>query len=599
MLSKDEIVNLNQRMLDDDKERDAYFTKCHNVRHLNWELPSSMANKHKVTATDPHDSIMAAQKAMTSLPIQVKMMPFVADQANREYVNGIEKALKSALYCANGLRSETVENDLLESALTYACTAALVVDLEWQKKALKAAGRDTKGVDRAIAHSRFVINTYSPMSVHVRTSNYGTKEVLLAQQRYPHSIIDEYGDVAKDKFAALEEASKPIIYYDFMDDEVRGVYCKESIDGKPIWLLDPDEHGLPFNPWITKMGATTLESNPELQYHSMIYGIVRTGAWHTLNILDTLLMDDAIAVSGAPKVVLEPMSNIEIRDWGEIDYDDPTKLGKPPAGAFFRALQIESVSRGIAEMRDRMSMQMEAATVPKAIRGGTLPSGMSFSAYNLQLQAAMEQLRKERTRTESSIAEILEKMLRWIQFTGETLYVYGMDERDKDTYGSSFVIDPARIDPKLIIINVKLMPNLPTDEMRRANTATLLKQLGVDDETLLEELGYEDPQEIAKRKWMDDQFEHETNLARQADIMQMQMMAQQAMQQAQMAQQQQQMAEQQAMQQREAQMATLQGQGANTAIGGTPAVQGAPPEEAIREMVQGGSMIEAQEEQMV
>jgi len=598
-LSKDDLVNLHKRMIEADGGRDRFFKECHNIRHLKWDLPEELQNKHKVTATDPHDSIGAAQKAMTSLPVQVKMMPFVADVANREFVNKIERALKSALFCANALRSETVENDLLESALVYACTAALVVDLEWQKKALQEAKRSTVGIERALRHSRFAINTYNPMDVHVRMSNYGAKSVLLRQRRQAHSIIDEFGDVAKKILAGLDEEKKEVFYYDYIDDEIRAIYCKQDDLSDPIWLMNPDQHELPFNPWITKMGATSLESDPALQYHSMLYGIVKTGAWHTLNVLDTLLVDDVIAVSGVPKIAVRPLSPVEQPGWPEIDYDDPTKIAKPATGTVIEALSIAEINRGVAEIRDRLASQIGAATVPMAIRGGELPSGMSFSAYNLQLQAAMEQLRKERTRTESSIGEILEKMLRWIQFTGESLYVYGMDERDKGSYGNSYVIDPAEIDPKLIVIKVHLNPNLPTDEMRRANTATLLKQFGVDDETLLEDMGYDDPLEIQKRRWMQDQFEHETNLARQADIMQMQMMAQQAMQQGQMAMQQQQQAEVQAAQEREMQAATLQGQGANPAMGGVPAVMAGPPEATNREQVTGQSMIEQQEEVMM
>jgi len=562
-------------MIEADSKRDQLYDKIIKIHHLDWNLPQELAMEgrlKKVTSTDPYDSVEAVKRVFASLPPKVKLIPLKDDEANKALANERERNLKWQLRSANRLRSETVENEFMESAILFKGVAGMVLDLEWQLKVAKSLKKNTTAIERALRTSRFAINTYAPRDVHVRRSNYGVNTVLLCQKRTPHSILDEWGDVGRSALAKLDEEAKSVYYFDLMDGEIRLVYFTVEMDGNPNWIMNPTEHELDFDPWCAILGGTSMESDPSHQFKPMLYPLVQTDMWENLNILDTLFLNDVVAVASAPKFVEEGNNP----DYAEIDFTDPAKPAKAPPGNVLKPIQISEINRGVAELRDRLSMQMEFATVSKSIRGGMLPSGMSFSAYNLNMQVAENQMRPAKTLCERGLAEIFTKMLLWANHTGVPLVAYGTDKQD---LGREYRIEPDEIDTTAIYIDVELTPTTPTDEMRRANVGSLLAQLGASSESILEQIGFEDPQAEMEKRYFEDEMKFMDDAERQGIMMQMQAGI--------AAQQQQQQMEQQMAAQMAAQQATVQGQGANPAMGGMPNVQMAPPGEVIREEVQG------------
>ena len=178
----------------------------------------------------------------------------------------------------------------------------------------------------------------------------------------------------------------------------------------------------------------------------------------------------------------------------------------------------------------------------------------------------------------------MEKMLLWVQHTGEPLYARSKEEED---YGTQIRIESDEIDPYEMMITVSLRPNMPTDELRRTNTGSLQMQMGISRESVFEQVGYEDPQGEMKKRFEEDEFEHEVALRREEEKMRMQtgvqMEAQQAMQEGQMAREQQMQGEAMAAQERDMMGPMPGGQGFNSAMQGTPAVEVAPPEVALRD----------------
>jgi len=586
-MNKDEYVDLHRRMIEQDEPKTQQFEKINKIHHLEYELPLEMRNEmriKKVVATDPYDSVEAPKRVFASLPPRVKLLPLRGDDETARMMNQRERNLRWQLMSANRLRSETVENEVMESALLYKSIAAMLIDLKWQKKANKAKGLNTKAIDRALKISRFAIPTYSPRDVFVRRSTYGVQGVLLCQTRTPFGLIDEWGGKAKEELDKLDEENKLLLYFDYMDDDVRMVYFKTEMDSEPNWILTPDDHNIPFMPWVAILGASTMESDPKHQYKPMMYPIIQTDMWENLNIADTLLLNDVIAVASAPKIV-EHGDNPE---YAEIDYTDPAKTAKAPPGNMIDALSIETINAGVAEIRDRLSMQMEFATVSKSMKGGVLPSGMSFSAYNLNMQVAENQLRPYKTLAERGLAEIFTRMLLWVNHTGEPMYGFEDKGVKGIPRGTELKIEPDEIDTDSIYVQVTMTPTTPTDEMRKANVGSLLHQLGMSQQTVLEEAGVEDPQSEMDRRWMEDEMKRMDDLEMLAAQTEIQLGAaarqQQMQQEAQMA------------QQRQLQGPVPGGQGFAPNMQGTPPIQAAPEGAATREGVEGIPQFEQEEE---
>jgi len=154
--------------------------------------------------------------------------------------------------------------------------------------------------------------------------------------------------------------------------------------------------------------------------------------------------------------------------------------------------------------------------------------------------------------------------------------------------GTELKIEPDEIDTDSIYVQVTMTPTTPTDEMRKANVGSLLHQLGMSQQTVLEEAGVEDPQSEMDRRWMEDEMKRMDDLEMLAAQTEIQLGAaarqQQMQQEAQMA------------QQRQLQGPVPGGQGFAPNMQGTPPIQAAPEGAATREGVEGIPQFEQEEE---
>ena len=585
-LSKDEYVKLHKRMIEQDAPRDRLFDKVQRVHHLDWELPPGMREEmriKKVVATDPYDSIEASKRVFASLPPKIKILPLRADDATARLTNERERNLRWQLMSANRLRSETVENEVMESSLLYKSIAAMPIHIGWQIKANKKKGLSTTALERAQKISNFAISTHSPRDVHVRRSHYGVQGVLLCQERTPFNLIDEWGGAVEKALEKLDEENKNILYFDYWDDEMRCVYFKNELEADPTWIM-MGKHDLPFMPWVAILGESSMESDPAHKFKPMLYPVIKTDLNDNLNIANTLFLNDVIELGSAPKV-FESGDNPEAV---EVDYTDPAAIPKLAPQNMLHALTIDGINEGVAALIQMLSQQMEFSTVSKSMRGGMLPSGMSFSAYNLNMQVAENQLRPYKTLAERGLAEIFTKMLLWTNHTGDDLYGFETEGVRGIPAGKELSIKPDEIDTDNIYIQVTMTPTTPTDEMRKANVGSLLHQLGASKETILEEAGYEDPQREMEKRWMEDQDQ-------KADDLEF-LMAQTEIQMGAAARQQQMQQEAQMAQQRQLQGPVPGGQGFAPNMQGTPPVQAAPEGAATREGVEGTPRYEQEEE---
>ena len=575
-----EYVELADRMIRSDKDRDALFDEITKIRHMDWNLPDELeGNTRKVISSDPYDAVESANKALSSLPPKLRVVPLANNEANKERAGQLERNLLMHLYMGNSIRSVPLQSDTTLSALLYMSAAVMVIDLDWQIQVAKELKKNTDGLERARRDTRFVFQAFNPRDVHVKSSVYGIEKVLLCQKKTPHAILDEWGDVGKGVLKQLDEADNVdhVYYYDMMGTE-RAIWFRREKDSEPHWIMKPEDMGMDFLPWAALFGASSLEPSPGHQFHPMLYPLVMNKAWETQNIVDSIMVTDAIAVASLSKIVEEGPNP----DYADIDYTDPAKHTKAPPGNTVRILDAPEINRGMTEIRDRIALQVENSTVSKVIRGGRPLSGTSYSAQDLTMETALNQLRGAMRVSERTLDRVFKLMLEWVKHTGEPLESYEMDE--DFGMGTFYELDPATIDPSRTILRTELTPNVPVDDTAKANAANIWLSAGASHESVLDQGGFEDPKLELERRFFEDELDHMANLRRQEEMMMMQMGVQmQAQMQAQQAQQQQQMQEQAMQEQAMMQQAMPQGQGFNPAQGGTPPVQGTgmPPEEMM------------------
>ena len=578
-------TELAEQMEKADEKRDLAFEEYDRMYHSQWELPHELKALQwirKVVSTDPHDAVYAGMRVLSSLAPKVKFTPLRSDPDTKRHANEVEKNLLWQLKAANRRRPHKVEADVTFSALQYSATAINVIDLDHHIKLVKASGGMSKQLQAMRKVSRFVVNTYNPKSVHVRRNSFGVEAVILDQDRPAREVATEWGMESKIKaFIGDEYTEKECMvdYYDYTDHEVRCVWIEYN--EKELELVR-DEHNLPFLPWVANLSGSTLESEIEDQYHPLLYSVLKSGQWKTLNIIQTLVASEAIAHSASPRFV-EQGPNSEQSD---INYGDPTRTAKVAPGNSLTPIPPQQIDNGLAEIGDRILASISKSTVSQILLGGALPSGTAFGTLNLATQTAMGSLKPAKDLAERSLAEMFVLMLEWVKYTATPLYAMGMGKTD---VGMQYELTPDLLpDTENIYLEVELTPDMPTEKMQQANAASMMIQWGYPVESALEDLGVTDPQAAIEQWYLEKYIAHKFDMLKQTDMamLQMSIQQQQAQQQQQAAGEMQQAQDAQAQQAQFAQAAAQQGeqqpgmfpggQGFNPAAGGISPTMVAP-----------------------
>ena len=575
-------TELAYKMIREDNPRNEYFQKCADAYHCIYELPPELKLLpwvHKHVSQKLHNALAASRRVLSTKHAKIKKIPYVGDTANKKKANEDERNLEWQLRNASQLRSDRIESDFVESALLYKCVGAMVIDIDWQIKQAKALNMDTTAMERARRISRFVVNVYNPAHLHVQRSVYGVDTVLLAYRRSATEVIKEWGkeNIPQEiKDIADKEDSDTIYYFDLMNHETRSVWVQNDKESDPYWIMNETDHGLDFLPWVEELGGSALEDDVAHKYQSMPYSVIKSGALETQHVMGTLMLTDAIA-KAIPAEFVEEGPNPER---ATIDAMDPHGTIKMAAGNTLKALQKSGIDPKLAELYDRSSMDVQQSTIPDVLMGGALPSGMAFSTYNLATQTAIGQIKPFKELAEKGIAQVCRLMLMWVRHTGVPLTAYGV--QDRGDLGVSYTINPDEIDPTALYIEAELIPVKPTDDIAKWNAGSIANQVGLPREYVLEDAGVDDPQGALKLWEAEKIDEHLLEKWKAKEMMALEqeaMAAQRAMEQEAMAAQQAQEQPQQGM--------IPGGQGFSVGEGGTPPIQANPPENQLREQVQG------------
>jgi hypothetical protein len=612
----EQVTQLAYKLMVENSSRNIAFDAYMQMYQSGWELPAEVRMLPWIQAvinSDPYDAIQTGVRIIATLPPSIRFQPLAPGPANKQAAGEIEKVLKWQLKSANRRRSRTVEYEMAKMALLYDMCALKVVDLEEEIKQKKIINSSTKREEQALAKGRFMIIPYDSRDVHPVYSNVGLEGVLVVQHRRAQSIIDEFGDKAKQFPALVSMARMPhdrdwVTYYDYTDYETRTVWVDEgrtfstpSATEQARYVIDHGKNPMGLINWAIK-GGSELENDPMHKFQPLLYPVYATGAWDIKNIVQTLGVSEVIAHTGSPRYV-EEGPNSQVAD---INYFSPERIAKMPAGNILRALQPPGVDQALQNVEAMLSAQLDKSTVASILQGGDLPAGVAFASLNLITQTAIGVLTPAKDLAQKTLAAMFEVMLELAIESDKPIYGFNMQGEDD---GQELVIDPQELDSASIYIDVDLHPDSPTDKAQKVNTAGIMvSQLGLSQESALEEVGFEDPQEELKKGIFEQFVMHEMEMllesermqlqnAMEAERMQMQMEMQQALQQQQaQLQQEQMMAQQQAQPQPppgqegmgmmpiEAQMAMDQqqgpGQGLPQGVPQMPMAMGAPGENA-------------------
>lgn len=505
-----------KEMIHQDSGREQMMAAMEKMWQASWQLPEAISGLgwiHKVVSTDPHDALRAGVRVLSSAEPRIKVLPMGLGGLPETSLDQVEHTLGWFFHQANQRRQASVLRDIILSAQLYDQITAQVVYLPHQIKAIQAAGRDTSSLQAARRAGDFVILVRNPRDVHVRASDWMTEAVLYRQVEPAADLQSFWGNQAglvRDKLAADENGDLGYAtVYDYTDLEMQVVWAFLHEDNHallptaglhdnaaPLEIIR-QPHGLGFLPWVTRTGGTTLSPNPAHQHVPLLYSVYQSGQWDTQNILETLLTSEVIAYTAAPRLKVEGGS-----DNVEVDYGEPGRMAFVPPGHKLESMDTPAMDTSLAQIADRVSQRIDKSTVPRILQTGDFPPGTAYATLNLATQSGLKSLAPYKELAEQALSSIFQQMIDWIALDGRPVLAY---HQTRGQAGEQIVLDPAKIDPTQLYIEVALSADVPADRAARIEAAaTAVRELGYSSTRALEFIGETDPALILAERSMED-----------------------------------------------------------------------------------------------
>lgn len=514
MKSLDYYQRLADHMVTQDVEKDRMMAAMEAMWQAHWQLPEEIGAlrwMHKVISTDPHDALRAGVRVLSGAEPRIKALPVGLGMEKLVPTEEVEHALKGLFHQADRRRHASLLREILLSALLYDEVVAQVTYLPHQIRALKAVGGNTRHLEAAQRHGAFAVQIRNPRQVSVRYSDWMAEAVLYRRVMPVDELVAFWGRYAQavrrmqDEDGALQYAS----VYDYMDQEHRVVwtYLHEEpsavlpgagLEGgaRPVEVVR-QAHGLGFLPWVARVGGSMLAQTPGEQRVPLLYSVYKSGQWETQNVLETLLTSEVIAYASAPRMKVEGAT-----DQIEVDYGEPGRMAHVPPGHSLEPLAPPGLDASLAQIADRVGQRINKSTVPRILQTGEFPVGTAFATLNLATQSGLKSLVPYKELAEKAIEGILMQMLDWIALDGRPLLTYA---RRRGGTGGQIVLDPAKVDPARLMLEVELTADMPADQAARIEAAaTAVRELGYSRTRALEFIGEADPAFVLEEARQED-----------------------------------------------------------------------------------------------
>lgn len=510
-----EYYELAKGLVDTYSERNTLFANIDKMFGLEWDFPEGMPDwVMKVVSTDPRNSVTTVVRTFATIKPRFKITPMMNNSENRNRANQIETALDWNFKKAGRRKPTSVSWDAMWSAAMYAEVAAQVVYLPYQEKILEAMGKDTRRIKAAKRFGDYSFIFHYPGNIFVEESEYGLEGVLACRIQSVDEFRYTWGKLANKIVSEKDYLDGKVSYvtsWDYTNYEKRVVWgvCGDNntlrTEGVGVMVLE-EENKLGFIPYAIKRWGDTLTGVSDKQVMPLLQSVYESGQWDMLNVFKSMDASLAFKRASQPQYAGEYPPGQD----PEIDNTEPVGILKnPPGTRNFTPLPSQSVDQRVMMQKNEFESGIWEATVARMLNTLEFPGGTPSSSVNQQLTTATNSLSPYKMLGEMLLSELAHLMLCWGKYydkeygKGETS-LYGQYE-DKTRTGEEVTIPWNTIDPDALDIETTLTADVPVDRLQQINGAVLVKNnFRVPEEELIEGLGYGNPNELAKRRDLED-----------------------------------------------------------------------------------------------
>jgi hypothetical protein len=533
-----------------------------------WKLPPEMAGKqwtYKSVDTSPHNALNTATKVLSAEKPKIKILPAGPDPDDKAKANKMERGLLWELLKANKRARSRIVPDVSRSALRYDRVCIQVIHLPHHYDSIEAAVNESSSSDEvkmqklsdlaitrkaALRLGNYAINVRNPQNVFTNHTPMGLEAVMLVQVMTGKEIFDTWGEKAS--FLVTDDVewqSQKWNLVDYSDHVHRMVWvvaeqASSVVDESKI--LIQGRHGLPFIPWVDRVGGTGLDDEAEYQCKPFLESIYRSKSWEATNVIRTLGLSEVIKYAGAPRSKSKTSHGGGVK----VQYGGDGSQINLKTGEEWDPIPPPAIDTALMQWFDRFKNELNAQTSVQVLADLNFPAGTAYATINAVLQTAIASLQPYKMLAEMALADMFEIMLWWVDFTGVPIQSFGLSKGDEGTH---YDITKEDFSVESLYLTVELNASAPTDRTERINAGVMLyKNLPVAAEEVLSDIGYADPLKVMRDRSMEEMVNNETSLQiqqrqqeaqlqMQAQALPIQMQMQQAQMQMQMQMQQMQM----------------------------------------------------------
>lgn len=476
---------------------------------LEYDLPEAFAKipgHHKVTRPDPYVDVLTATNALAATEPEIKIDPMANKLADKKVANERERWLRWQLRKLDNRSGGSVISKIIESAFKYHAVTFSTRHVDYAKRAKEEMTGRRRAMRRA--HSPFAWTYYNPQDVYWQSSEDGLERVLAVSVEPLQTVLDEYGKKAaslEKKLRAQAKTEAPFkwvtkfCYYDYEVFKIWVVPTSTTSPAKPsasdaVWLMD-EKNDLGFIPFVCEEQVSTSVRD---KHKPLLYATYKSRWWETQNALETIGMTQTI-INGAEPGWIEETPSGESKVVYEYEHVAGGVAIVPPGHKLQKVARTQ-LDSAIITQAERLSNWQAQSGAARALTGGI--GDEAFAASSLKLTVGGATIAPGNKLARRAIAEGLFQILAWTTIAEkETVYVMG-DEKDMPEEG--WGVSPNEIDLASVYIEVTLRQDNPLGKLQAANAGAIMKQFGVSDESIMEDIGISDPQGEMKRRAIEE-----------------------------------------------------------------------------------------------
>lgn len=437
-----------EELVKNDQARVALFDAMREMFQMEWAGQPKADWVRKVISPDAYDAAMGILRLMMAAEPQITVASpeTTTEDVVRDDVT--ERALRAVLRAA--ARAQEVD-PVHDAALSAVLFGEVVLRVGNSADVAALAPKATRALMETRARRvPFTIECLNPGGVFTASDAFGLRRVVIVEETTTGAVREAWGTAARDLDGDDDDQ---VELYDYWDREWRCVWVKDA----PTPLIR-EKHELPFIPIVRRVvqGTTLWTRQDGEQVWPLLYAMYKSGLWNAQNIALTMVYSLAYAMGSVPFLALEKESQNQPDP--DIDWTRPGVNVRLLKGQKLTRVVMDAVPQEMLQVLQLVEGKTPEMLIPKVVFGQAPGASMSYSAINLLSQGGRLPLVPIQERLGEALAATLEIVLRWVIEEGKPVELWES--------GTLATLDPERLDPDRLWVEVEISPDVPMDRMQ-------------------------------------------------------------------------------------------------------------------------------------